>query len=148
MLVSICFHCKRQFTWEYYVYNGNPKLLLGCLRLEWILPNQVVIFDWITWMIKIQPWNKQQVFALMERRPRESYTTFEKRGKMIPTVQSETHVIHKVRKRLIHFFICLLLCSIELTYFTGGPRSKYEHRHCCVTFRIQGFVWGKTLSFL
>ena len=52
----------------------------------------------------------------MERRPRESYETFEKRGKIIPTVQSETHDIHKVRKRLIHFFISLLLCSIELTY--------------------------------
>ena len=23
-----------------------------------------------------------------------------------------------------------------------------EHRHCCVTFEISGFVWEKNLSFL
>ena len=23
-----------------------------------------------------------------------------------------------------------------------------EHRHCCVTFQIEGFAWGKSLSFL
>ena len=25
----------------------------------------------------------------------------------------------------------------------AGNKSIDEHRHCCVTFEIKGFVWGK-----
>ena len=34
-----------------------------------------------------------------------------------------------------------MVVDIVPSQITGSPSSKYEHRHCCVPFKIEGFVW-------
>ena len=48
---------------------------------------------------------------------------------------------------IVNCFVWKLLKAVPVT--TGSPSSKYasasaSNRHCCVTFEVEGFVWGKS----
>ena len=41
------------------------------------------------------------------------------------------------------FPTCHTLSVFQTVLCTGGSSSKYEHRHCCVTFEILGRLYGE-----
>ena len=121
------------------------KITSSCI---WVaIPISWVILHWyawgadgpsvgrtVTWLPKFLGWVDYQIFLPMVLR----FARVELCYKVIMFFDNP----HPPGRKVLPSWALFIVCAGK-----GSP-SIGEHRHCCVTFEIWGFVWGKNLSFL